>query len=430
MKKIILWSIVSAVIAGIAVDAFLLLRKPQVITLSDGTKLTLLNVEYGKHHVAPKIKTAGGRAHAGAARIDTTNDTLVVWILQEHKANLQPNYQLLAYDRAETACVGNWRKTSWPVNQSEEIAGAQLDAYPRWNRKIMLRVMLWGNNGERVAKEKFVVSNPARGSSAKWTPEPLPDTRSDGDLDVTLTKFIYGVPGFNNGNRPSKDPMNRAVLVGFHTEQKGVVMTNWQPIRIETSDAAGNHVQNNSWSTGRDDSGDSTMTYQWGLWPDESPWKLRVEMSQTSGFKDDELWTVQNVPVNPGSWQDLFNYVGRNSGTKAVFAETTLNGFHLKLFPAIQFTDQNRGNGEKPGGFRIQADQPLDGMQMTLVKATDEQERDVQSWSGNGWGGDNRQFQLQNLRNAKFLNITIALHKSRFVEFTAKPQKASDASVP
>ena len=36
--------------------------------------------------------------------------------------------------------------------------------------------------------------------------------------------------------------MNKAVLVAFHTEQKGVVMTNWQPIRIETSDATGNQV--------------------------------------------------------------------------------------------------------------------------------------------------------------------------------------------
>jgi hypothetical protein len=33
--------------------------KPQIITLSDGTKLTFLGVTYGKHHVAPKIKLAG-----------------------------------------------------------------------------------------------------------------------------------------------------------------------------------------------------------------------------------------------------------------------------------------------------------------------------------------------------------------------------------
>ena len=91
----------------------------------------------------------------------------------------------------------------------------------------------------------------------------------------------------------------------------------------------------------------------------------------------------------------------------------------------IQFTDQNYGNNGKPGGFRIEADQPLDGMQMTLVKATDEQGRDVQSYSGQGWGGNDRQLQFQDLRNAKTLNITIALHKSRFVEFTVKPAVAA-----
>jgi len=30
---------------------------------------------------------------------------------------------------------------------------------------------------------------------------------------------------------------------------------------------------------------------------------------------------------------------------------------------------------------------------------------------------------MQNLRNAKTLNLTIAVHKSRFVEFTVKPSK-------
>jgi hypothetical protein len=56
MKKIILWSIVSLVIAGIAVDAFLWLHKPQVIMLNDGTKLTLAGVTFGKHHVRRRSK--------------------------------------------------------------------------------------------------------------------------------------------------------------------------------------------------------------------------------------------------------------------------------------------------------------------------------------------------------------------------------------
>ena len=65
--KIIIGSIVSLVIAGIAVDAFLWLRKPQVIKLSDGTKLTLVGVTYGKHHVPPKAKIAGRSSRGNGA---------------------------------------------------------------------------------------------------------------------------------------------------------------------------------------------------------------------------------------------------------------------------------------------------------------------------------------------------------------------------
>ena len=133
------------------------------------------------------------------------------------------------------------------------IQGFMLDAYPRWDSKMILRAMSWGGNGQRVAKEQFVVSNPAHASFAKWTAEPLPDTQSDGDLDVTLTRLNYGARGFNNGGGATKnDPMTKAVLAAFRAEQKGVTATNWQPIRIETSDAAGNHAALNSWSNSRE----------------------------------------------------------------------------------------------------------------------------------------------------------------------------------
>jgi hypothetical protein len=425
MKKIILWSAVSILTIGIVVAGIWWLRRPQIIILSGGMKLTLLGADYGKHHKFPKIKTTGRRINSGGPdSIDTTNDTLVVWILSEHKANQWPNYQVLVYDKAATACVGNWGGgNSRQIKNGMEVMGIQLDAFPRRDRNIYLRIMSWGQRGQQLAKGQFVISNPARGSFPKWSPEPLPDTQSDDDLNVTLTKLNCGARGFNGGNAPASDPRNKAVLVAFHTEQKSVVVTNWQPIRIETSDATGNHAVNNSWSSGRDENGDATMTYQWGLWPDEPAWKLRVEFSKQSDFGTDEVWTVQDVPVKPGSQQDMWNYNGQNNRATPAFAETDLNGFHLKLFPVIQFTDQNSGNNGKPGGFRIQSDQPLDGMQMTLVKATDEQGRDVQSYSGQGWGGNDRQLQFQNLRNAKTLTLTIAVHKSRFVEFTVKPTK-------
>jgi len=429
MKKIILWSIVSLAIAGIAVGAFLWLRQPQVILLKDGTKLTLVGVIYGRHHAPPKIKVPAARNRGGGA-FDTESNSIVVWIKSESKKtgpNQWPNYQLFVYDSAETACVTTWsRSGANEIKTGVYVQGFSLDAFPRWNRKIILRVGAWNNTGGGMqeAKDRFVISNPARVHSfAKWTPEPVPDTQSDGDLNVTLTKLNSGVPGFNSGRGvSSKDPMNKAVLAVFHCEQKGVAATNWQVMRVETSDATGNHVQNNSWSTSRDENGDATMTYQYGLWPDQSPWKLRVEMSRTSGFNDGEMWTVTNVPVQAGSQQDLYNYSPRNGRTNTAFAETALNGVHLKLYPAIQITDQNFGNGQRQGGIRVttEPNNLPDGYRLSIL-ATDEQGREVQGWGPNG-GGGNYTEQIQNLR-AKALTVTVALHKSRFVEFTVTPAK-------
>jgi hypothetical protein len=429
MKKIVLWSVAGVLVLGTAIAAIWWTSRPQVILLKDGTKLTLVGVTHGRHHVPPKIKIAGAHNRGGEA-FDTESNSIVVWIESESKKkgpNQGPNFQLFIYDSAETACVSTWsRSGANEIKTGVYLQGFPLDAFPRWDRKIVLRVGAWNNmdGGMQEAKGKFVISNPARVHSyAKWTPEPVPDTQSDGDLKVTLTKFNSGVPGFNSGRGvSSKDPMNKAVLAVFHCEQKGVAVTNWRPERIETSDATGNHVQNNSWSTGRDENGDATMTYQWGLWPDQSPWKLRVELSRTSGFNDGEMWTVTNVLVQAGTWNDFWNPGLSGSRTKAAVAETTLNGIHLKLFPAIQFTDQNSGNGQRQGGIRVttEPNNLPDGYRLSIL-ATDEQGREVQSWGPDG-GGGNYTKQIQNMR-AKVLAVTVALHKSRFIEFTVKPAK-------
>jgi len=425
--RIALCSLAAILIIGLAAVGYWWMSRPQVITLPGGDKLTLIGVTYGKHHVAPKIKIGGKLTRGNGAQINSADDALVVWVEAEHKVNQYPNYQLMVYDKANTACVGTYNNTQSQINNKINIMGYMFNAYPRWDRSMIVRVLSNGNGGRRVAKEQFVIANPKRVSVPQWTPEPLPDKQTDGDLAATLTKLDAGVRGFNGMGSP-KDPVSKAVLAVFHFEQNGAIATNWQPIRIETSDAYGNHGQNNSWSTSHDPNGDATMTYQWGLWPDQ-PWKLKVEISKTGGFSSDELWSITNLPVNLGSQQEMYNYNNGN-GTRRdprAFAETTLNGIHLKIYQAIQFTNVNYGNGEKPGGFRVQADKPLDGFQLTLATAADEGGRAIPFYGGNGWGGTDRQIQLQNLRNAKSLNITLGMSKSHSFQFTVKPtQQAAD----
>jgi hypothetical protein len=427
MKTKTLWWIVVSVLAAVIVaGAVWWLGRPQTITLNDGTKLTLLGVDYGKHHKFPTVKTTERRVEGGPTSFDTTNDTLVVWILSEHKSGQWPSYQVLAYDRAATACVANWPRNSQRIRQGMEVAGVRLDAFQRRNRKIYLRITSWGQRGQQVAKGQMVISNPTRGWFPKWFPDLLPNTQSDGDLDVTLKKLVANAPLPYGRNGISKnDPANKCVQINFDVQQKGQSVTNWRPVQVETTDATGNYIK--GWINDYRQNGEKAgYFYQPGLWPDEPAWKVRLEFSRTSGFNDNELWSVISVPVRMGSQQDVWNFWGNqmNSGrTNVAFAETTINGIHVKLFPAIQFTDQNRNNTKVVSViFKTDPDAESAGMRMTPLAVTDDQGHTLNN-QGASWGGGNFQYEFAEPRDIQSVNITLALHKSRFVEFTVKPAK-------
>lgn len=430
MKRIILWCSVVLVILALAAAGIWWHLRPQVIVLKNGTKLTFVQMTYGQHHHFRGVKSTNGHLK-GNMTFDTSNETAMVWIEAEHKPNQWPNYQLLVYDPDNTACITVWQRTSSNVKNGVDVEGFELDGFPRRAAKMILRVEAWGNdgNGMQSPEGQFVVANPGPRSFPDWQPDPVPNTQSDGDLTVTLTHFGASSPDFffgNNANTSPKDLRRRGVEVALHTVQNGNVVTNWQPVRIETSDATGNKIPNMGWSNRRDENDDALMDYQWGLWPNEKAWKIRVEMSRTSGFSNDETWTVANVPVQKGDWQDVWNY-GSQPGRRPPpsFAETTLNGYHLKIFPVTELSGQNFGPGQKMAAFRVALDHALpDGYRLTLLAATDDQGRKESSpgWqSGGGAAEGNYIFQMQNFHDAKTLNLTIALHQSRFVEFLVKP---------
>ena len=428
--KILLGSVVAVLILGVVAAGIWWERRPQVIVLSGGIKLTLLGTTYGKHHVAPKVKVGGARARGGGARMDSTNDTLVVWIEAEHKANQYPNFELLVSDQAATACVTAWARNQSQVKSGVELMGFMLDAFPRRDRRMLLRVMSYGPRGQNISKEQFVVANPGSRSFAQWTPDPLPNTQSDGDLDVTLTKLVAGAPSPYNRNNgtPKNDPANLCAKINFDAVQNGHPATNWNPIRVDLTDATGNHLD--TWINGNYQDGQiAEYIMQSALWPDEPAWKMRLEMSRSSGFSDNELWTVTDVPIKAGSQQDVWNGWNNSDKSRPAFAEATVNGIHLKLFPAIQYQDQGQGGQNVSYTIKADPDPEAAGLRLTVLKADDDQGHVLQN-RGASWGGGNYQYQYSGVRNLKTLNLTFALHKSRFVEFTVKPSKPAAASNP
>ena len=421
--KILLGSVAVILILGLAAGAFWWLSQPQVIVFSDDAKLTLVKVDYGKRHAPPSAAkaAAGARGAARGNSFTTPNDTLVLWVREQYDTKQYHYFQFYISDKGGTGCAQagarNWR------NNGNEVVAVQFDAFPRRQGKFYVRVQEQGN-GQEMSERKFVVSNPAHKSFAKWTADPLPGRKEDDDVSVTLTKLVAGADmPYQRIQDDADDPANKGVQAVFHVERSGKPVSNWQPVSVETSDATGNHV-NGSVSQNNWQGNEDTAIHQYGLWPDEPAWKLRFEFSQQTNFADNELWTVTNIPVQPGRQQDFYNNNTRNAGANTTVAETDLNGVHLKVLPARQFTDVPP-NSQPQGGFFVQTTPRLpDGVRMTIVKLTDEQGNDVSYWNG-GWNGNgnsaNYQFSLRDVAGATNLNLTLAVHKSRFVEFTAKP---------
>ena len=71
----------------------------QIITMEDGTKLTLLGTTFGSHHMAPGYENL-----STANWVNTAPNTTVVWIEEKPESSKQP-IELLVSDRANTGCV-------------------------------------------------------------------------------------------------------------------------------------------------------------------------------------------------------------------------------------------------------------------------------------------------------------------------------------
>jgi hypothetical protein len=405
MKTKAAFAFVAAIlIAGIAVAVFLWLRLPQKIILPDGTKLTLASVTYGKVHVfsAPKI---------ARKRITTATDTLCVWVREEFAGKIHGNFTVFILDKSGAYCAGTATVQRLPAGTGADIACFRLATFPRRDGKLRLQIELNNSQDETpVAKNEFVVAFPAQKPSAKWLPQSLPDTQEGNDFTVTLTKLVYGVSYTQPKNPSPADPTNQAVLAAFRIEQNGVIATNWQPVRIESWDATGNHSTSGTHKIQRD--GDETaMIYKWGLPPDEPAWKLRAEFVRTSGFDPDELWPVAGIPVvtnaNPQLPDDPAN----------AFSQTRLGNSTLLVYPA-----QRLANGQISVHVSVEPAPPApENLYFTLVEVTDENGKKVKSPS-RSWGGINFHFNF-NANAAQTINATFALQGDHFAEFNVKPEK-------
>jgi len=162
-----------------------------------------------------------------------------------------------------------------------------------------------------------------------------------------------------------------------------------------------------------DRNGDETWTGTWLLWPDEPAWKLRLEFARRSGFAPDELWHVQGIPVpgndafTPGSFRT--NLQGVSLSVRGI---SDAQGFLPDGTMSLNVTSNMLNMTWTPSS---------PGLSVSLLEVQDDHGQNVQVAASGGGTHGVVCYRLNLVSHVHSLDARIAVRRSRFVEFLAKP---------
>lgn len=278
----------------------------------------------------------------------------------------------------------------------------------------------------------FTIPNPVRGPFPAWTPEPLPITRQDEEGAVTLTAFNTGL--YATGLlAETEGPCWTELAFQFPPDEQ--CAGPWIVSSVERQDATGNSVRGKkpygrliSLPDPRHDMMERRnaggISLPGAVWHDEPAWKLRVEFVQdrNSQFRSNDLWEVKGVAVPPSNGMVELDLKARlRYGALRLKGITAAN---------VLFPGERTPKNPSPQVY-VELEPATNGVRLDLIRAIDNRGEQVVSYSTAQWGPpaststatgiSTRAFGLFIPPEARALDLTFALYRSRTVEFLAKP---------
>ena len=380
------------------------------VTFSDGTTMTLREVTCGTEHRYlgggpwQKIVSMLPRKIAllfGDRRntLTTSRTSVAFWLEKSGSGPKSGDPQLVLCDETGYGISGGHRL----MRTGGGMEGWAFEAWPRRGRLFTLRIYERESRyPEAKSIGEFAIRNPKPAKYPVWIPSPLPVTSRAEDISVTLVDLTSGVGRGSNKSKPAANPTVSQTRCGFRVERNGQPTKEWEIVQVEASDATGNFI-GQLWGTSKD----KDLEYaelQPHPWPAEAAWKLRVGFSQRVNFAEDELWTLRGIPL------------GAPDPTNGVVAQTNLQGVLL------EYTGQSKNHALGPGDyFNFRLTPGRRDYRMSVARAVDDQGKDART----GGSSENQKewsFALQASTNATSIDLTVALHRTRYVEFLAQPQ--------
>jgi len=423
------------------------------LTLPDGAVVHIVGVTYGTNHfLGPPLARlvarmpTGTRAalqrllgrHGMLQRSTTTSEPkLIVWL--RCATNSVPSPPGSGYFTAilsdasgflsgDTAFFHGW----WSAPE-----GLEFHVFPRRDPVIGVNFFYHSTTGGVTRCGSLSFANPLHGRFPQWQPEPLPATRYAGDVAVTLDNLSTGhewnasyrsVPGGGGAVEFGTNAGNDRNETGCAVHLNPLTNTNevWVVASEEVSDATGNRALYTLLGLGRPE--DGYFTFEPGLWPNESAWKLRCEIKRSRGFAPGEMFVFRDVPLGGLGETNRLGWTTNFAGVTVTLDQfirrtpTTGNDFSLENKSQVQFSWRGLTNGVH--------------LDLVSVRTDTGTELESPSWSS---GGNQRTYSFRGppadgrtadlthgFRNvpgdARTADFKFAMQRSRWVEFMVKPE--------
>lgn len=440
------WVLCAAVVVLIALFGLIIVASRRLppastwIALPDGTSVRVTAVTYGTNHVVgsklgefanhlPKglketFKRIVGQRALPEQKVTTPTPEFLVWLDRQTNTSGATVPPPVPY----TTFLGDGSNfISGPeAYLNNFFIGSHLEAlhfyvFPKRDSFLTLNFFYQRSGGGSQLGASLPFVNPFYHDYPQWQPEALPAMKRVGDLEVTLQKIESGHDNssFQKGNRDG------AIEITYGTNRTGgwnyTVMNLilkplsnpdevWRIAGLDVLDATGNTAHNSSMSWSGQG---ASVSFMPSLWPGENAWTVKIELKRSEGFRPDEIFILKNVPlgeVNRTKVLDLTNHLGE---VRLVLHSVTRRS---------SLTNTTSWSSGQMSSFAFKHSTLPDGVQMDLLRVVWDtgKTNNSESWSASV---NERDYDFHEIPlTAKTADITFAVQKSRFVEFTVKPE--------
>jgi len=333
--------------------------------------------------------------------------------------------RLRVYDHETNRYDARWGAHTMGMS-GETMHGWQIHAFPRRSRHLNLEFLAMTPERGWQPYAVFRIPNPAYGQFEQWTPDPLPITKKQDDLAVTLAAFESGERMPGRHGQGSADAAGRKTRLQLKFNERGQPSSDWRVHRITFSDATGNrwspfldlHVTNFTWASG------GTAQIFGALWPGENAWIIDLEVTRTNGFDPAQLWQVSIPLPAPNTVAPLTNAWSHDSATVKLIGLASPDTDHAGDF---QWLAKWWGE-EKDKVYSLAAQLETDSgpRRLALLRGADDNGNRVPMLQQHGDGDRNQAFFLQPEPDAKVVHLIFALQRGRHFQFLARPRFIRD----